>query len=425
MPLTNRVPSRVVRLISALGCTALAAAVLAGCSADSGKTTLEIESAYPTGSTLLESLESVASAYEAEHPDVDFNIVPAGSDFEARMKARLAANNVPDLMNTHGWSRDRYSQFLRPLQDRPWNADVDATLDPAMRTGDGSIFALPMDVDVSGILYNEQVLKDAGVEISSLATWEGFDRALERIESSGVVPITVSGKALDAQAALIDWMAPGKFTAEELSALQNGKFQDTPYRSVLEHIDRWAKAGYFNPDISSASLTDVAASIGAGKTAFIFTGTYTAADAFVSYPNAQIGYIPIPSDTGKNYLIGGEQNAFGVGKTSPNQDIALDFLAFLAKPENVSKMNQAAGTPSGLKSVPTDVGPLQQSYEQWVVEGKTPLQPFFDRADLPGGMWQTMAATTDSIITQQGDVAQALDQVRQQFDSLYAQANGK
>ena len=36
------------------------------------------------------------------------------------MKTKMAANDLPDLWTTHGWSVNRYSEYLRPLNDREW-----------------------------------------------------------------------------------------------------------------------------------------------------------------------------------------------------------------------------------------------------------------------------------------------------------------
>lgn len=409
--------------VAAMSAIALTATTLAGCSSPPGGTVqLEIESYYAAGSALFEALENLTAEYTAENPDVTFTIVPSGSDFESRMITRLASGDVPDLWNTHGWSRDRYADFLVPLSDQSWNDDVVENLDAAMRD-EGEIYSLPLDLSVAGIMYNADVLAGLGIDPASLTTWDAFNDALAVIAESGVIPISVSGKTLDAQAAIIDWMAPGKYNDEELEALSDGEWQDAPYATMLEQIQEWSEAGFFNPDSSSAELTDVSKALGSGTTAFVFTGTSAAPDALAAYPDAKLGYLPIPSDLGDPYLIGGEDNSFGVSNTSEHQEEALDFLSFLSEPESVAVMNKAAGSVPGLTTVTTDVGALQSSYDAWVATGAAEIEPFFDRVYLPSGMWSSMASTADSLITGQGDVEGALAQLKSQFDTLYEQAS--
>jgi raffinose/stachyose/melibiose transport system substrate-binding protein len=417
--------SRTLRIGAVLTTAAATAAVLSGCAggAGSGGGAIQMQTGFAQGTDQLETLTTLAEQFESENPDVSIDLIPSSTQYEQDLKVKLASRDVPDIWMTHGWSRDRYSQFLAPLQDEAWASKVNTQLDAAMRDEDGAIFALPIDTDIAGVLYNADVLESVGVDPASLTTWDAFDAAAAKIHDAGVTVVQVSGKANGPAGNLVDWIAPGRYTQDELDALADGTFDDGPYSDVLDTIQGWVDAGYVNPDYSSSTQDDMSKALGAGQAAFVFQQNSVATNALMTSPDANLGFVPVPSSTGDPYLIGGEMNAFGVSKTSKHLDDAKAFLSFLAEPENDSALAAAGGSAPGLTDATSDLGPVQSSYDTWVTEAQTPHVPYFDRVYLPNGMWNTLVTTTDSVITGQADVASAVGQVEQDFTSLYGQSN--
>ena len=125
-----------------------------------------------------------------------------------------------------------------------------------------------------------------------------------------------------------------------------------------------------------------------------------------------------PSENGEPFLVGGEGRAYGVSKTSPNKEQALDYLAYLAEPDNLSELAGAVGGIPGLTNATSDLGILTASYDTFVKPGELPLQPYFDRVYLPNGIWDTMVTTTDGVITGQMTPADAVKQMKSSYDSL-------
>lgn len=407
-----------------VGIAAIALAVT-GCAggSGSGSDTAKIEFQTNLGATdpILEVLTDLTDAYEAENPDVDIELVPSTDTYEADIKVRLASGDVPDIWATHGWSLLRYSEFLEPLDAQTWAKDFNPALAPAMQNDEGEFFALPIDTDVAGIVFNASVLETAGIDPASLEDWASFTDALATLDAAGVIPISSSGKDSWFAGNIADFMASGGFTDDQLDGFLDGRFQNDGYAALLENVAQWQAAGYFNPDYSSATMDDLGRSLAEGTTAFVMVQNYLVTTALGFNPDAELGYMPIPSDVGSPFLVGGEGRAFGVAKDSAYKDQALDYLAFLADPENLSQLASAVGGIPGLTNATSDLGMLQSSYDRFVASGDYPLMPYFDRVYLPNGMWDTMVSTTDSVITGQGTVDSAVDQMAADFDSLSAQ----
>ena len=386
-----------------------------------GAADIEFQTNLGASDPILQTLQDITDGYTTEHPDVTIDLVPMTDTYEADIKVRLASNDPPDIWSTHGWSLLRYSEFLEPLTDQPWAQNVNPALDAAMRDDQGSIYALPANTDVAGIVYNASVLDDLGIDPASLDTWDAFTQALEKIHADGITPISASGKDNWFAGNIADFIASGAFSESSRDQILQGTFPEEAYAQVLDLVKSWTDAGYFNADYSSAPQDDLARSLGEGTTAFVFVQNYLVGSALSYAPDATLGYMPVPSFEGDPYLVGGEGYAYGVSKTSPHKDQALDYLAFLAEPENLSVLATAIGGIPGLTTAESDLGPLQDSYDAFVAPGDVPLEPYFDRVYLPNGMWDTMVSTTDSVITGQSDVAGALNQMTTQFQALYGQ----
>lgn len=414
--------SHTYRGIALATTTVAAAAMLAGCAQGGGAGgAIEVQTNMAAGSDQLAVLTEIAEKFEEQNEGVQLDLIPSSNTYEQDIKVKLASREAPDIWQTHGWSRDRYAQFLAPLQDESWAADVNPLLDSAMRDGDGAIFALPMVADIAGLVYNADVLESAGVDAASLTTWEDFNAAAQTIKDSGVVPIAVSGKANGPAGNIVDWLAPGFFDETALTALQDGEFQADVYETMLDEVAGWVESGFINPDYSSATQDDVAQALGSGQAAFVFSQNTIASDAFAKSPDANLAFMPVPSPDGNVYLIGGEGIAYGVSSASEHLEDAKKFLAFLAEPENQEAFAVASGGAPGLTTATADLGKLQPSYDTWVVENEIPLVPYFDRVYLPNGLWNTLVTTTDSVLTGQASPADATRQVETDFNSLFGQ----
>ena len=412
------------RAYAALG-VGLATVVVTGCAAGgdaagpSASGTIEFQTGLGTDDPTLTVLKTITET--CAPAGVNIELVPMTNTYEADMKVRLASGDVRDIWSTHGWSLLRYSEFLEPLEGRAWAKDFNPALAPAMSNASGQFFALPINTDVAGIVYNKTVLEDAGIDVTTLTSWDAFDKAAATIKAAGITPISSSAKDSWFAGNVADLTASGAFTPAELDNFVAGTFESAGYTTMLDEVKKWADADYFNPDFTSATMDDLARALGSGDTAFVFVQNYLVASALGFNPDAKLGYFPIPGFVTDPYFVGGEGTAYGVSKTSKNKDAALAYIDCLAEPANIGKLAGAIGGIPGLTNATSDLGALQDSYDQFVAGGKFRLEPYFDRVYLPNGMWDTMVTTTAAVISKQSDVASGVTQMEQQFNALFGQ----
>ena len=370
------------------------------------------------------ALQAAIDGFQAENPNIMITLTPGNSDYEALMKTKMATNDLPDIWSTHGWSVMRYSEYLEPIEDQAWVKDLHPSIAPVITNNDGQIFVIPMDVDVAGIAYNKDVLTDAGVDITTIKTWDDFYGAMETIKNNGVTPIHMGGKDNWTVGAFFDWLAPSLYITDETrykgDELLAGTFDTDIWTEGAELCIELADKGYLNVDMLTSGFSDSARSLAEGSSAFVILGNYVITEALTYKEDANLGFFPVPAyyEGDEPSLISGERTALGIWKDSPNKDAAKKFFDYLATPDVMASVASANGVPAGLVTATSDTGILADSYEQWQ---DVEAFPYFDRAFLPSGMWDTMCTTGTGALSGEMTPEEVSAQMLSDFTKLYNQ----
>jgi raffinose/stachyose/melibiose transport system substrate-binding protein len=367
-------------------------------------------------------LQELSNEYEAESGNkIEFSA--PGSSYEELMKTKMSANECPDIFTTHGWSVLRYSEYLEPINDLSWAGDINPQIKPVITDDDGNMFVLPMDVDIAGIIYNASVLEEAGVNVDDIKTWADFEDACAKIKAIGKDPIHMGGKDSWTIGQFFDWAAPSFFITNEADnqrdELKAGDFSVETWEEVAQLMADMVAKGYFNRDALTADYQSDLKALAGGTAAFGFYGNYAFNAAKSFNPDAKLGMMPVPAKDANDVptLISGERTALGVFNDSEHKADAIEFLNFLARPENITRIATASGSPAGLTTATSDLGELKPFYEKYA-DVKT--FPYFDRAYLPSGMWDVMCATGADILAEKPNaVANAAKTMAENFNDKF------
>ncbi len=371
-----------------------------------------------------EALEQACKDFTTE-TGIQVEYSAPGAHYEELMKTKMAAQDLPDLFTTHGWSVARYSEYLRPINDQPFAKDIVDSIKPIITDKDGQMYVLPSDVDLAGIVYNIDVMDKSGVKVDDIKTWTDFEAACEKIKAAGFTPIYIGGKDSWTIGMLFNWIAPSLYITNESKnfrdAFKDGTFDWKNWEEIGSMLDKWNKAGYFNVNALTSDYMTMAKALGEGKVGFEFNGNGTITDALNAFPDAKLGMMTIPTKDASDQptLVSGERLATGVWKDSPHVDEALQLLNYLARPEVCAKLATANGVPAGLKGVESDTGILKPFYEKYE---SVKTIPYFDREYLPSGMWDDLCITGAYIIAEQENaIADAIKQMETSFKDKFSQ----
>lgn len=391
-----------------------------GGSGDSGDVTITFSTNVVGGKA--DALQAACEAFEEETGyTVDFQA--PGESYEELMKTKMSANELPDVFTTHGWSVARYSDYLEPVNDMEWAADINEQIKPVITDADGNMYVLPIDMDIAGIICNMTVLEEAGVNPDDIKTWDDFAAACEKIKAAGKTPIHMGGKDSWTIGQYFDWAAPSYYITDDSTsqadALKSGEFDTATWEKVAGMMDEWVKAGYFNEDVLTADYNADTQALAQDEAAFCFYGNSGIVDTLNVNPDANLGMIPIPSASAEDEpsLIAGEDIAVGVWKDSEVKDEAIELLNYLAQPDVAKAICEAAGNKAGINGVEAEIGDIGTYYDKYA---DVETFPYFDREYLPSGMWDVMCATGADILAQKdGAVETAASTMEQNFNDKY------
>lgn len=372
--------------------------------------------------TNFDAIQAVVTGFMKENPNIKVDLSSQGKDYEQLMKAKMASNDLPDIFATHGWSVNRYSEYLRPLNDQEWFGRIADTIKPTITDKKGNVFVLPLNIDKSGIVYNKKVLEDLKLDVP--VTWDQFFAAAKTIRDAGITPIYLAGKDAGKIAGYYNKVAPGILVTSpnhnEGDALKNGTFDWSKWDAVNQLLVNMKQQGFLNKDVNTADPLNTAEKMATGKAAFLIENNAIIGDVLKINPDAKLGMMPVPAyyDGDQPILNGGEREAFGVNKNSTHITEALKLLQYMAKSENIAKISAATAMPPALKDVEVNLGNLTEDYKKYA---QTRVIPVFDREYLPSGMWSTMKITGPGVLTGQISVQQATQMMKADYLKLRSQ----
>lgn len=387
--------------------------------------TVELELVLNSPDPVTAAYREVARDFEALHPNIRVSVSSQGRDFESLMRTRMASMDLPDMWTTHGWSVERYSEYLRPLNDQPWIDSIIEPMLPTVSNDQGEIFVLPVDADQAGVVVNKTVVENAGVDPYELHTWDDFMAAFQAIKDNGDIPVGMYGRDPRSFARFMLFAGTSLLTAspsnDHREALMDGTFDWNEFDKVNQLLVDMRDAGFINRDVLTASADTVHQSMALDQLAFIFTNNAEAISVLEYNPDANIGFVPVFAsyDDAERVLIGGERNAIGIAKTTPHMEEALLFLEFLAQPENIIRVSEAQGLPPALEGIENDLGVLTDDYQRWQ---SVPIEPYFDRFYLPSGMWSVLQSVGAGVMSGEYTVREGSQVLEENYHRLRAAA---
>lgn len=437
----------------AIGTAAIVAAGLAGCSGSSSsdapaaeasktETSAEAEKADTAESkeeskNLEGEIEIVTNANEQtynavneileqfmqENPGVKISYTTQGSDYEQLMKARMASNDLPDIFATHGWSVVRYSEYLRPLNDQPWFSEIEPSFLENVQNADGQVFVLPLNMDQGGLLYNKKLLTELGVDIPK--TWDELKDICEKGKEKGYTGVFIAGKDSRQPASLLDIAAQTYLEVRNdqdyTSQFLDGSFDWNNWTPLSQLLVDLKESGYLNEDCVTCDTVDIAPRMSENNVLFLITSNMDLIrQASELNPDAQYGMAPIPTvdESQENVFAGGEREAYGVWKDTKHEELCLEVLKYLAKPENVKKVCESSGKRSALKGVDPDLGAVAEDYKKYA---DIKISPTFDRVYLPSGMWSTMRTIGSALMGGEMSVEESVKTMETDYNTLREQ----
>jgi raffinose/stachyose/melibiose transport system substrate-binding protein len=299
----------------------------------------------------------VADAFEADNPGTLIEITHRPDwQYQRELMAILGAEEPPDLIYT--WSGGhldalREAGFARDLTEEMGDGWAFGFKPGALRTytHEGRVYGAPMHLSLMSLYANGPVLDQAGIDVGTLETWDGFLDAVERLRARGIPPLAVGGGEIWPYSVYFDQLAQRLVGREAVLTALAGEgegFDGPAFREAREAFETLVSLGPFQPDHASMDDGEATEMVAGGEAAMIVTGSWRLEKMFWSWeggPEAmdrelvQLPFPALPGAPQQSITIGGA-DGFAVSAEAP--DIAVDFLRRLTAIDVQERMAELA-----------------------------------------------------------------------------------
>ncbi|MCA9371319.1 extracellular solute-binding protein [Candidatus Woesebacteria bacterium] len=291
-----------------------------------------------------EVYDSVIQDYQSKNSNVTINYEKVSQDqYRERLIARSKTGNGPDIFTFHNTWLPEMGEVATPLpQEIMSNETFNNTFYPIHQKDlsiDGNYYGIPFTVDGLILIYNEELLNQAGI-VSPPTTWVGNQDDVLTIASKLTVK-DASGKLVTAGLAI--------GTAENVEhfselygvlLLLNGgnldNLNDSSAKEALELYRSFAEKGLWDADMpnSISAFTQ-------GRVAMIIAPSWEVLVIKSQNPDLVVKTAPLPKGLNDNRISLASYWVEGVNKYSPHQLEAWKFLAFVSQKEELQKIYDA------------------------------------------------------------------------------------
>jgi raffinose/stachyose/melibiose transport system substrate-binding protein len=328
---------------------ALLAAGLAGINAAAAQTTVRMLHVEQNPDNVA-YWNDIARRYEAKNPGVKVEVQYLENEaYKKKLTTLLQSSDKPNII--YSWAggvlREQVKagviEDLAGVMDGAWKERFVPAAVQAY-TVNNKIYGVPMHTSQVGFFYNKDLFAKAGVDATTIKSWDDLLGAVKKLQSAGITPIITGGA--DKWPIHFYWshlaIRIGGKDAFEAALRGEGKgFADTTFVRAGETFKQLVDLKPFQPGFLGVTYPQSAGQFGDGKGAMMLmlNGLLNSMRANSAdkrgIPEDKLGWFAFPTVSGgkgdPSDTLGG-LNGWLVTKGSPKETV--DFLRFFSEAEN-------------------------------------------------------------------------------------------
>ena len=299
---------------------------------------------------------------------------PVGhEDFKTDILVRAAGKKLPDVFSYWAGARVQFivnSNSLMPIDDM-WSKDgLDGVVAKSVANSatmyNGKRYLVPLNYHYSGMFYNKNVLKQAGIN-EMPNNWNEFLKLCEKLKSKGITPIALGSKNRWPAQFWFDYLILRTVGPAYRENLMAGKAAYNDY-AVKHAMSVWkdlVDKGYFTANSNADTWTDASDKVARGKAAMTLMGTWITGywNGLDLKPGIDYDFFPFPiMSSGIPNAVVGPVDGLVISANSKNANGAKKFLSFMmSNPQVQAQWTEGQGALSANTKVdPTKYNSVMQ-----------------------------------------------------------------
>jgi raffinose/stachyose/melibiose transport system substrate-binding protein len=295
-------------------------------------------------------------------------------DLHSVMQTRIAANNVPDIINVKGQDVATFAgrDLLLDLTDNDFLDNVIQSARKNLRVNNRD-YGLPYTALYQGVFYNKQMFSKYGLTVPK--TYDDLTAICKKLKENGITPWATHFKNdwhignMTMQYAIPEVFTKYPAWGDDLFAGKVSFSTSPEYRRVFQRV----KDMYDNTweDTWSLEVADAGRKMAKEEAAMICTGTWSV-QYLEQNPDLDYGIFPFPGTDPGAKLIYEPNHTFLISKNSEHKEDALAVLKLLAEDKELNSFLLGLYSEySMLKDVlPPKVTKASTAIKEWADKGE-------------------------------------------------------
>lgn len=296
--------------------------------------------------------------FEATHPGVRVEFEQKGFE-QIRQTASMVLNSdtAPDVMEynkgnaTAGLlaSQGLLTDLSQVAAERGW----DQLLSPSLQTtarydengvmGSGRWYGVTNYGEYVMVYYNKDMFEAQGVAVP--ATLEELEAAMDTFVAAGVTPLSVGAAEYPAQQIFYE-LALSQADRDFVNSFQlyqgDVDFQGPEFSFAAQRLAEWVAKGYISADATGLKAEDMGVAFTNGTYPIMISGSWWYGRFMEEITGFEWGTFLFP---GNKLHPGSSGNLWVVPASSPNKDLAYDFIDITLKQNIQNILGNEGGVP--------------------------------------------------------------------------------
>ncbi|NOU77478.1 extracellular solute-binding protein [Paenibacillus sp. LMG 31459] len=368
------------------------------------------------------TLKEVNKRFHEKYPNIKIEYENAPVDqYQTLIRTRFASGDAPDLLGVFpGTWKEQFVQsgYLMDLSDRPWVARLQEGA-KNMESQDGKVYALPLDQNAIGVIYNKKIFSDLSLSIPQ--NWDEFLALCDNLKAEKITPLAIGNKDLWVTQLIPYAMAPTAIYRDNPNfdqEMYDGKavFADSTWTKMMQDYVMLDQKGYFNKGVLGTSYDQMVQLMATGKAGMMVMGSWALSAVLAVNPDVDLGMFPLPYAAEGEKVLVSSAIALGIGayaKTEHPEEVKK-YIDFWAEPENNELLlKQAQAFP-----VFTDVNPdLGATLKELLPYLNVGTYSFLDQ-NWPQGVQEKMFTGIQSVLID-GGKTYSIDDMLKDMDKVF------
>lgn len=275
--------------------------------------------------------EKIEEDFKKLYPNVEDIVWESSADYDKYIMTRMNTKDYGDVLflpfSMNG-TPEEYENYFEPLGkvDELKEKYIDVT----EADYNDVAYGLPVALNTLGIIYNEEVLKKAGVEEMPTSTEEFIEACKKIKENTDAIPFyTNYNKTLGTWGGTLTSYGGEEYRSAMLEA-GTGFKEGQPIREIMDLFYGLASNGLTEADPITGDFAKSLQMLADGEVAMIMKGSQDAKMIQeLSTNGSKINIAPLPVKfNGQTSIAFGAPSVIGINKNSENKATAKAFLDF-------------------------------------------------------------------------------------------------